>query len=721
MVIPRLVRFALAGSLAVAGLLVTAQAATASWLELDTPMVPGASVWEFTAVSCTSPRICVAVGDSTGSTSQLLSEKRTPAGWTIHTIPQPAAGSALLGIWCTFSSACTAVGDAPRGSNGTVPLAERWNGSSWHIQTTPKPKGAAHSQLNSVTCASAHDCVAVGSASNSLNNEVPLIEHWNGTTWKIEKAPARRGFTESELGGVSCTSATSCIAVGGSFKPSTFVTLAERWNGSTWTVQATPNAANGGKLNAIACRSRDDCLAVGDGLGARWNGKKWALVKLGFPGSPADLSSISCTRAGACYADGGFFHDAVLTGVIEFWNGSRWHVQNPNITASSDSSVFNGVSCTTATNCTAVGSFHDPVDGNRALAEDFSLRWQNVSPMPFFGVIGTGLDAVSCASPNSCLAVGTFETNTAFETFSLTWDGSTWTSQVPPKPKTSNLDAVSCKAANFCIAVGDILRAGVPVPLAERWNGVGWAVQGAQNPTGASRAFLTSVSCPAANACTAVGTYNRGSAQLTLAEHWNGHTWKIQHTPNPARKTLIQLNGVSCVSAKACEAVGSTSTGSFGERWDGARWKIHATPLPRNGKGGFLSGVSCTSASACVAVGDYVHGSHQVPLAERWNGMRWTGQQAATPGGATTSGLIGVSCTGAKSCGAVGFKSGSGNNAFAEHWTGKRWVAQPIDLPSGSQSTQLGGVSCNSAVACVAVGSYDDSTAMEQMLAEQYS
>ncbi len=718
-------RIGVVGSLVAAGLLFAgAQAASANWLELDTPNVSGATTWEFTAVSCTSPSICMAVGDSSDGTSRLLAENRTKAGWTIQPIPQPAAGSALLSVWCTFSFSCTAVGDAPHGSNGTVPLAEHWNGTKWRIQTTPAPKGAANSQFSDVACASALDCVAVGFASASVNSEVPLVERWNGTSWKIEKAPTRSGFTESTLNGVSCTSATRCIAVGGSFKPSKFVTLAEIWNGSKWTIQATPNTTSGGSLNAIHCLTRTDCMAVGDGLGARWNGGKWSLVKLGFPGTPADLTSISCLKTGVCYADGGFFSEAVLTGVIEFWNGSRWRVQNPNISASNDSNVFNGMSCTTATNCTAVGSFHD--GSNRALAEDFSLRWQNVSPQPFFGAVATGMNAVSCVSPNACLAVGTVESTTGsgsvFETFSETWDGTSWgNSKLPPKPTISNLDAVSCRSASFCIAVGDILSGDTPVPLAERWNGTGWSIQKTPNPSGANRAFLTSVSCPATNACTAVGIYNRGSSQLTLAEHWNGKTWKIQHTPNPAGKSLTALNGVSCVSASACAAAGTTSTGMFAERWDGKSWKIHATPLPKGGKSGFLNGVSCTSARACLAVGDFVHSRHLVPLAEFWNGKSWKGQQAATPGGATTSGLSGVSCASASACGAVGFKSGTANNAFAEHWTGKRWIAQPIDLPPGSQFTLLAGVSCNSAIACMAVGSFDDNMAIEQRLYEQYS
>ncbi len=719
----RVARIAVAGSLAAAGLLVTAQAAGASWLQLDTPVVPGASVWEFNAVSCTSPNICMAVGDSSSAGgNQLLSETRSRSGWTIQPIPQPAAGSVLLGVWCTSASACTAVGDAPHGSNGSVPLAERWNGSSWQIQATPKPKRAPNSQLTGVTCTSAHACVAVGSASMSVSNKVPLAEHWNGTSWKIEKTPTRSGFIESELDGISCPSATRCIAVGDSFKPSKFVTLAELWNGTRWSIQVTPNSPAGGALHGISCPSRNDCMAVGDGLGARWNGTKWSLVKLGFPGTPASLGSVSCTKAGACYADGGFFSEAILTGVIEIWNGSRWRVQNAVISAANDSSVYNGISCTTATNCTAVGSYHDPVDGNRALAEDFSLRWQDVSPMPLNGVNATSLASVSCASPNACVTVGTFETSTAFETFSETWDGSTWTFQLPPKPKISNLDAVSCPAVSTCIAVGDIQSGGTLVTLAERWNGLHWTIQGTRNQPGATGNFLLSVSCPSTTDCTAVGRSNLPGGQAALAERWNGKVWRIQHTPKPAGQSQTSLAGVSCTSASACEAVGAGTAGTFAESWNGRKWTAHRTPLPKGGRDGFLAAVSCRAANACTAVGDYLHGSHQVPLAERWNGTNWRPERVPVPPGATTSGLESVSCTSATSCAAVGFRTVSATNAIAMRWNGRTWSIQQIQPPlGGSQSSTLSSVSCNSAAACMAAGSYVDLTPTEQMLAEQYS
>ena len=56
------------------------------------------------------------------------------------------------------------------------------------------------------------------------------------------------------------------------------------------------------------------------------------------------------------------------------------------------------------------------------------------------------------------------------------------------------------------------------------------------NPSGSVFSYLNGgVSCPAANACIAVGrSITTSGPCTTLAESWNGTGWSIQPTPNPA-------------------------------------------------------------------------------------------------------------------------------------------------------------------------------------------
>ena len=63
--------------------------------------------------------------------------------------------------------------------------------------------------------------------------------------WSIMPTPS---LPNSRLDAVSCTSASACTAVGAKSNSAGNATLAERWNGKVWAVQATPTRAAPRKL-----------------------------------------------------------------------------------------------------------------------------------------------------------------------------------------------------------------------------------------------------------------------------------------------------------------------------------------------------------------------------------------------------------------------------------------------------------------------------------------
>src|SRR5215469_10598820 len=292
-----------------------------------------------------------------------------------------------------------------------------------------------------------------------------------------------------------------------------------------------------------------------------------------------------------------------------------------------------------------------------------------------------------------------------------------WSVTPSPNPviPTGQLFWVSCSAANSCMAVGGYTKAsGAGVTLAERWNGTSWRILPTPNPARATISALFGVTWSTLTACTAVGQAIIGGASQALAERWDGTRWRVQPTP-----TLSQgggLNGVSCISASACTAVGGSGAGPLAERWNGTRWSIQATPNPPQGNG-FLSGVACTSTTTCIAAGaSNPFAPSAKPLAERWNGSRWSIQATPNPpkGGGE---LNGVACTSASACTAAG-NSNTGN--LAERWNGTSWSIQPTPNPGGAQFTFLNTVACASASACIAAGAYIDRSGAFQSLAERW-
>ena len=290
-----------------------------------------------------------------------------------------------------------------------------------------------------------------------------------------------------------------------------------------------------------------------------------------------------------------------------------------------------------------------------------------------------------------------------------------WSLQPTPNPvgTASSLLGVSCTSSSACTAVGLSESTSVPkaTTLAERWNGSTWEIQPTPDPAGTTSPVLRGVSCTSPSACTAVGFAQSATGVITtLAERWNGSTWEIQPTPNPVGSSISLLYGVSCTSSSTCIATGEFDSQTLAERWDGRTWEILPTPNPSATFNEFRA-VSCTSANACTAVGDYSASTAVQTLAERWNGRNWEIQPTPSPAAAGYSTLLGVSCAKRRACTAVGtyFDRTGAEFMLAEGSHRSTWEIQPIANPADATRSSLSGVSCLTRRACTAVGSYDTS------------
>jgi IPT/TIG domain len=372
---------------------------------------------------------------------------------------------------------------------------------------------------------------------------------------------------------------------------------------------------------------------AGEALDAFANVFGWTWAVQSTPGpveaTASKLFDTSCTSSSACVAVGDSVQSGNDAALAERWNGTEWSVLWVPSPAGATASVLYGVSCTSSTACIAVGSYTNSSGVEVALAEIWNgSEWALQSAPDPTGATLTRLQGLSCTSSTACTAVGLYHNSSGVEvTLAETWNGTTWSIQSTPNPtgaKASALMSVSCTSSNACTAAQDYLNSSnVIVPLVERWNGTAWAEQAAVTPTGATNTKIHRVSCTSSTACSAVGVYtNSSGVEVTLAETWNGTTWSIQSTPNPTGATLSRLQGLSCTSSTACTAVGLYHNSSnveltLAETWNGTTWSIQSTPNPAGSQATALNSVSCTSSSACTAVQDYLNSSSTiVTLAE---------------------------------------------------------------------------------------------------------
>ncbi len=455
----------------------------------ETPNPTGAKSSSLVGVWCSAAKACTGVGHFVNSPSVevTLAERWNGTAWAVQEPVNPtgAKASSLVGVLCGGAESCEAVGRYINSSNVEVSLAEAWNGTTWSTQTTPRltfPSGS----LPSVSCPAAEGCTAVGHYINSVGTEVMAAEGWNGKEWSFQETVTPTGAKSSSLSGVSCTSAEACKAVGHYVNSSGVeVPLAEVWASKKWALQTavTPTGAKSSSLSGVSCTSAEACTAVGHyvnsssvevTLAERWNGTAWSIQETVTPtgAKSSSLSGVSCASATACTAVGRYVNSSsVEVTLAERWNGTAWSIQETVTPTGAKSSSLSGVSCASATACTAVGRYVNSSSMEVTLAERWNgTAWSIQETVTPTGAKSSSLSGVSCTSATACTAVGRYVNSSGVEgTLAESFASAKWTVQETPNPveaTASSLVGVSCHTAETCIAGGQY-SAGNVVALVE--------------------------------------------------------------------------------------------------------------------------------------------------------------------------------------------------------------------------------------------------------------
>jgi hypothetical protein len=233
--------------------------------------VPSPSSGQLYGVAALAANNVWAVGSFAGVSTngyQTLIEHWNGTSWSI--VPSPGAGSGqLYGVTALAANNIWAVGNVA-GTNAIQTLIEHWNGSSWSVVSSSGP-GLATNTLNGVAAISANNIWAVGDDSNSTGPSAPfapLVEHWNGSSWSVVTSPMQG--TSDFLRGIAAVSASNLWAVGdyrsGIDPEGPYFTLIEHWNGTSWKVVKSPSPGSVESVLWAAARvpTTRSVWAVGD-------------------------------------------------------------------------------------------------------------------------------------------------------------------------------------------------------------------------------------------------------------------------------------------------------------------------------------------------------------------------------------------------------------------------------------------------------------------------
>jgi hypothetical protein len=343
--------------------------------------------------------------------------------------------------------------------------------------------------------------------------------------------------------------------------------------------------------------------------------------------------------------------------------------------------VFTNVSCTSATDCTAVGSYGQGLIGPGGVpmlepvyATEKAGVWGKAIEVqaPEHAGVFTG---VSCTSVGNCTAVG------------YDYLGST------------NVDGGP--------------EIGYPMYATETAGKWGVATEITSSVGGfflsAAGAGFTSVSCTSVGDCTAVG----GNGPMYATE--SGGIWGPA-TFLDTESFVGYFNGVSCTSASDCTAVGDDESydGMYGfysanqpiyATESAGTWGTPAEIAAPGGSTGSFNAVSCNSPSDCTAVGVAGDPIDDPIYATESAGTWGTATEVHAPG--SFGSLSGVSCTSDTDCTAIGDSTTPAFGTVDDesiHVTKTYGVWSSAVVDGGGAFSNL---SCTSATACTAVGSFD--------------
>jgi hypothetical protein len=591
------------------------------WTIQYVPFLFGNSQTALIRVSCSSGTGgCEAFGWSNPSGDQTLVERWDGSAWTRQTLPLPSGDDASLDdVSCAPDGTCEIVGAYESGPSATHLLAARWDGSQFSLQSpAPAPGDNEPVGFTGVSCLSGGVCEVTG----AVAQQGSFAERLSGGTWTVQTIP---GPSSRQLPSVSCLSTGQCEAVGNDGGGSGATPVAVRFDGTSWGAQAL-SAVSNTAVWGVSCTSASACTTVGSHVGGslaeRWDGATWSTQTTADPtGYPnQQLSALSCFSSTSCTSVGSDQAASGNTeGLIRHWNGTNWVAQTSVNPAST--TRLTGVACPSSTTCEAVGNTPDPSDPSSSIPlieRGTGAAWsRQTAPLPR-GYDHVHLDSVACTATSTCWAVGTAYASGKPRVALETWNGTSWNASTLPTPGGSTVVqsmSIACPSTG-CLVTGDFEAGNTMLrPFAIRYDGTQWAYVAVPLPSNSTNSQLAAIACTSTTACTAVGSYaTKASAtlDLPLAESWDGATWTIHPIELPSGAAGAALRGISCLGT-SCHAVGLIQSSSetpqpsipLAESWNGSTWSQQTTATLNQGYTAELDAVSCTAAATCEAAGNY--------------------------------------------------------------------------------------------------------------------
>lgn len=232
---------------------------------------PGINIGSFTGVSCTTSDNCIAAGyvyDANGYRHPAYAIETNGSWGDVQQVDTPGGANnneQFNSISCADANDCVAVGTDDYGASGVIPIYDTYsNGSMGTATEVTTPTG--YGILYDVYCVDAGDCTAVGT-DNDLNNNInaPIYLSMTSGTWGSINEFSSPDPTGSEINSLSCIDSTDCTAVGTDNDASTGLSNAvySTETAGSWSPVTDIGQLGVGYMDGVSCVSTGNCTAVG--------------------------------------------------------------------------------------------------------------------------------------------------------------------------------------------------------------------------------------------------------------------------------------------------------------------------------------------------------------------------------------------------------------------------------------------------------------------------
>jgi hypothetical protein len=399
------------------------------------------------SISCAAPGDCAAAGsyaDSSHDNQAFVADEHSGRWRTAREVPGTAAlnkfSANAMSVSCASAGNCAVGGFYEvAGQDSEAFVASEVHGV-WHPAAPVRGTVGAGAAVSSVSCAGVGDCVAGGYFTDHAGREQAFVADETAGTW-----------------------------------------------GPATTVAASLNAGANAYVTSVACEPAGNCAAGGyyssrpgqteafivDERHGAWSAahEVAGVLNAGLFGS---VNSMSCASPGNCAAGGSYTDRAghaqafLLTEKNGVWSSAR---QVAGALNDGGDAAVNTVSCPSAGNCAAGGSYTSTTRGQQAFVISerhgvWSAARQVAGALNISG--DTSVDAISCPSAGNCAAGGEYGVgNPFFDAFVVTERSGTWLAarEIAGNLNTAAggiVESVSCTSVGDCTAGGSVTDPGGP-------------------------------------------------------------------------------------------------------------------------------------------------------------------------------------------------------------------------------------------------------------------